>query len=85
MSRLNELRQRIHYKNEIREDVKIVNSTDTFWPSCYGSSKLFLDTVLRLFFKFGFQTQEINRVFTADAEEPEVVFCVAFTQLEHRS
>ena len=34
---------------------------------------------------FTFQTEERNRLFTADAEETELVFYVPFTLLEHRS
>ena len=39
----------------------------------------------KVIFCLVFKLQKINRVFTADAKEPEVVFCVAFTQLEHTS
>ena len=38
-----------------------------------------------IIFMSTFQTEVRNRIFTADAEKPEVVHCVSFTQLEHRS
>ena len=44
-----------------------------------------LDMLSGSIFMITFQTEERNRLFTADAEETELVFYFPFTLLEHRS
>ena len=47
--------------------------------------ELFLHVVPCIIFMFISQAEVRNHLFTSDAEQPEVLFCVPFTLLQHGS